>query len=275
MKQILCLVLWIVFFTTQAIAGPTTSTKKEILDLKQKISASLSNNSQLNEKYYKHKIAQQQAKLLILTATNFIYTYQNGKRNYKQIKEFVEYAYECSFIFPTLGRDHLDVFMTYLRWAQAETGYRADLISTWKKGQQIKGIRMNSKGQIVGEYTITIKYDSKDFGILQINNHNLKTVRKAVNKLYRTGVIPFKVKKLKSVDDFLDIKTNLVSRSIIEVDRQKRGWEWKHWSYISLDFYNKMKSEIIIMKKQDMYDVNLVQKYYHLIPVKTYTGQND
>jgi hypothetical protein len=199
-----------------------------------------------------------------------VYTYQRGKRSYKKIKEFVEYAYECSFIFPTLGQDHLEVFMTYLRWAQGETGFQPDLICSWKKGQQIKGVRMSSRGQVVGEYSTIIRYDSKDYGILQVNNRNLKVVREGVGNLYRTGVIPFKVRKIKTVNDLLDIRTNLVARSLIEVDRQQRGWEWRHWSYVSMDFYNKLKSEIWTMRKQELYDVNLVQRYYHLVPIKTY-----
>jgi len=268
MKRLLCLVLLLFLFSPQHLVASSDRTKKEILDLRQKISESLSNNTQLHEKYYKHKLAQQQAELLILTATNFVYTYQNGKRSYKQIKEFVEYAYECSFIFPTLGQDHLEVFVTYLRWAQAETGYTADMVSVWKKGQKIK--KFNLKGEIIGY--ITLKFDSKDYGILQVNSHNVKIVRELVRNLYKTGVIPFRVKTIKTGDDLLDIRTNLVARSIIEIDRKNRGWEWKHWRHTSVDFCNKLRTEIILMRKQDLYDVNLVQNYYHLIPVKTYNG---
>lgn len=254
----------------QYIVASNNKTKKEILDLRQKISSDLSNNMKLNEKYYKHKMAQQQAKLLILTATNFIYTYHGGKKSYKQIKEFVEYAYMCSFIFPSLGQDHLEVFVTYLRWAEAETGYTPDMISSWKKGQQIKNI--NRKGVVTGYITIT--FDSKDYGILQVNNRNVKYVRGTAKNLYKSGTVPFKIKNIRTVDDLLDIKTNLVARSIIEVDRKNRGWEWKHWRFSSMDFYNKLRNEISNMKRQEIYDVNLIQKYYHLIPVKIYNGQN-
>lgn len=246
--------------------------KKEILDLKQKISSDLSNNVLLNEKYYKHKIAQQQAKLIILTSTNFIYTYHRGSRNYKQIKEFVENAYVCSFIFPTLGETHLDVFLMYLRWAESETGYTPNQISVWKKGQQIKYTKMNKKGEANGEGIITIKFDSKDYGILQVNSHNVKTMKVSVKNLYKTGVIPFKVREIRKPEDLLDIKTNLVARSIIESDRKARGWEYKHYRYNSVDFFNKLKTEIYLMKRQDLYDINLVQKYYHLVPAKQYNS---
>ncbi len=272
MKRIICLVLLLFMMLVQPMVASNNETRKEILDLKAKISNDLSNNAQLNEKYYKHRIAQQQAKLIILSATNFIYNYHRGKKSYKQIYEFVQNAYECSFIFTGLGGNHLDIFMTYLRWAQAETEYTPDQISQWKKGQQIKEIRMDRKGRPI-EHIIIIKSDSTDYGILQVNNHNFETVRHSVAKLYKSGVVPFKVKSIKSCDDLLDIKTNLVARSVIETERKDFGWNYKHYSYNpnSVDFTNRLHVEIALLRKQDLYDVSLVQKYYHLCPVKTYS----
>ena len=262
MKKILCLVLFMIF--SLSLIASEDKTKKEILNLKQKISNSLTNNTKLNESFYKHKLAQQQAKLMIVNTTNFIYRYQHGKRNYKQIKDFVESAYECSFIFPSLGEDHLDVFMTYCRWAEAETAYDANVISTWKKGQTIRSISSDGKKIRI----LTIKQDSKDYGILQVNNHNFKTVRYAIRYLYKTGVIPFKVKPMTSVNDLLDIKTNLIARSVIETGRKQLGWEYMHWCHNSSDFYSKLKEQMVSLKKQELYDTELVQKYYHLVPVK-------
>lgn len=271
MKKLLCLVLLLILALPQSIVANSNTTKKEILDLKQKISGDLLNNTQLSEKYYKHKLAQQQARLIILTASNYVYTYHRGKRSYKQIKEFVESAYECSFIFNKLGDNHLDIFLMYLRWAEAESGYDANQISSWRKGQKICFTRMNHKGEAIGKCVVIIKNDSKDYGILQINTCNVRSMRISIRNLYKSGVIPFKVRSIRNTDDLLDIKTNLVARSIIESDRKALGWDYKHMSYNSMDFFTKLKWEVNSMKKQDLYDIDLIQKYYHLIPVKNYS----
>lgn len=280
MNKILCLVLFLSLLIPQSVvaSSPTVAdsrAKKEILDLRQQISQSLSNDTQLHEKYYKHKLAQQQVKLLKLTTTNFILKYhpRRGAKYAKQIKEFVDNSFESSFIFPTLAEDHLEVFLTYQRWAQAETGFDPQNISVWKKGQVIKRKVINPRnGKIISQKMQTLRYDSEDAGILQVNIHNLDYIKKPVANLYKEGVLPFKVKQIVKFTDLLDVNTNLVARSVIEADRKKRGWDYKHYSHVSVDFMKKLQVEVNNLKVQGMYDVNLVQNYYHLNPVKTYLG---
>jgi len=271
MRRLAYLALLIALLTPQSLyAHKESGAKKEILDLKTQISNALSNNTELHEKYYKHKMAQYQANLLILTVTDRIYKYHGGKRKYKDIKEFVTYAFESSFIFTKLGDNHLDIFEMYLRWAQAETGYNHRTISVWKKGQKFKQKKVNSKGVVYGNRIITVKFNNKDYGILQINSRNIKFVTPIIRSLYMSGVIPYKVKNIKTGKDLLDIKTNIVARSVIETDRKERGWDYKHYRHHSLKFTKKVRAEIYKLVKNKLYDKNLVQGYYHLIPVKVY-----
>jgi len=276
MKRIICLVLLLFLLVPQSIVGapmPATDakTKKEILILKQQISTNLSSNAYLNERYYKHQLAVQQVKLLKLTTENLILRYHPQTKFPKQINQFVDNSFECAFIFPTLGDNHLEIFEMYQRWAEAETGFTPTQISVWTKGQKIKRFIMNRKGEKVRESFYTIKFSSKDAGILQVNSCNVQYVRKPVINLYKSGIISFRVKEVKKFDDLLDVNTNLVARSIIEADRKERGWEYKHYSYVSMDFYHKLKLEVNNLRAAGLYDPNLVQKYYYLNPVKTYS----
>jgi len=271
MRRLALLVLLVTLFLTQSSHAITESgAKKEILDLTTQISNALSNNTVLHEKYYKHKMAQQQADLLILTVTDRVYRYHGGKKKYKDINEFVKYAFESSFIFTKLGDNHLDIFEMYLRWAQAETGFDPRTISKWKKGQSFQQKKVNSKGVVYGKRTVTVKFNNQDYGILQINSRNIEFVKPIVIDLYMSGVVPYKVKRIKTGNDLLDIKTNIVARSIIETDRKERGWDYKHYRHHSVDFTKKLRMEIYKLSQNKLYDKNLVQGYYHLIPVKTY-----
>lgn len=275
MKRIICLVLLLFSLVPQSIVGaamPVTNakTKKEILNLKQKISTNLSNNIYLNERYYKHELAIQQVKLLELTTEDLILKYHPRTRYKRQINQFVENSFECSFIFKTLGNDHLQIFEMYQRWAEAETGFDPMQISVWKKGQRIKKFILNRRGNLVKEEYYIIKFSSKDAGILQVNNRNLQYVKKHVMNLYKDGIIPFKVKEIRNLNDLLDVNTNLVARSIIETDRKERGWGYKHYTYNSMKFYYKLRLKINNLKAAGLYDPELVQKYYNLNPIKTY-----
>lgn len=273
MKKILWLVLLLsLVFPQGSLYGTQESmTKKEILNLKQKLNNSeLSQNTALQEKYYKHKLAKEQAKLLILTTSSFIYRYYNGKRSFQDINQFVTTAYECSFIFPKLGKDHLERFKRFMEWGEEESNFNKNCISSWKKGQRLRKIHRNSKGQAIRETYFYIKYDSTDYGILQVNEYNLMYVKKSINNMYKSGLLPFKVKRVQTVNDLLDIPTNCAARCFIETDREQLGWEYKHDN--AIDFVNKFNMELNKLKNQEMYDTNLVENYYNLIPIKIYQG---
>lgn len=272
MKKILWLVLLLSLVFPQGLlqASPESATKKEILNLKQKLNNELSQNTLLQEKYYKHKLAKEQAKLLILTTSSFIYRYHNGKRSFQDINQFVTTAYECSFVFPELGKDHLERFKRFMGWGEGESNFDKNCVSSWKKGQKLRKLHRNSKGKVIRESFYYIKYDSTDYGILQVNEHNLLYVKKTINTMYKSGTLPFKVKRVRTVEDLFDIPTNCAARCFIETDRKQMGWEYKHDS--SIVFLNELNAEINKLKSQEMYDTNLVENYYNLIPPKTYTG---
>jgi len=218
-------------------------------------------NSQAQEKFYKNKLSVQQSKLLILNTTLFIYRLLDGAKSFNEIYEIVTVSYECSFIFPELGKDHLDAFIRILNWSYWETRFNKNKIKSWKKGTIIKR---------AGK-TLTIKFDSIDYGAWQVNDQHLKYLKK-INKLYISGIIPFKVNNVKTMNDVLHIPTNCVSRCVIESDRKLRDWEWRH-EYDKGEFIKKLNQKVIFgLQSQNLYDRQLTQKYYHLIPIKYYRG---
>ena len=239
---------------------PTSKTKELQVLIKSVEKLNNNTNQQAQEKFYKNKLAVQQAKLLILDTTCFIYRYHEGKRDFDEIYKIVSAAYECSFIFTELGYDHLDTFVRILGWAEWESRFSSKVVCPWKKGTWVE-----RNGE-----RLYIKFDSIDYGTWQVSNQHMSYLRK-INRLYTSGIITIKIKHIKKMDDVLDIPTNCVARCVIETDRKRRHWPWKHDN--EKNFINQLSIRIYKLREiQKLYNRQLTQKYYHLIPIKTYTG---
>ena len=144
-----------------------------------------------------------------------------------------------------------------LQWAYDESEYNKNCISSWKKGQYIK--RMN----------ITITKDSTDYGAWQNNQDNLQFI-KIINYLYESGVITFKIRKVKTVKDLMDIPTSCTARCLIETDRKAHGWDWKHMGDKK---YNKwLRSTMTKLEHDGLYEKDFVEKYYNINPYKRYSN---
>jgi hypothetical protein len=198
------------------------------------------------EKILKYKLERQQSELLITKITDMTYRYHYGKRKYNDIRKIVETSYEMSFKFKNLGDDHIERFIRILGWVEWETGFRKNMISSWKKGQVVNrgGVRQ------------IIKKNCKDYGAWQVNDQHFKMYSRKVNifngKNYKSDMIYH-------MNDFIDIRNNCIARCMIEEDRKKMNLEWKHDHAIK--YLNKVEKEIKKLEEKSLYDKNLSKQY--------------
>jgi len=239
--------------------------EKEIKDLKAKVT-SLADNFQttINKGELKnnHELAVAQTRLLRKVFTYEIYMKlktMGYRRNRRDIEEMVEAAWNNSWVFQDLGDTHIDRFVLILQWAKDESGFGKDTVASWKKGQYIK--RMD----------ITIKKDSTDYGAWQNNGDNLQFL-KIINYLYESGVIRYKVNKIKTFKDLMDIQTSAAARCLIETDRKSRGWEWRHIG--DKKFYAWLYRTIGSLEREGSYNRAFVEKHYNITPYKKFSYAN-
>jgi hypothetical protein len=240
-------------------SGTINKTKSEVKIMKNKIlQIQSSDSSNLNEKYYKHRLAYTQAALLKKDITLYIlsiYKSYGMSRNFNDIYDAVDVSFESAFIFPELGSTHTERFVRIVSWAKAETNFSKNEVSYWKKGQYIRSL------------DTTIKQDTADYGMWQINRDNLKYAKK-VNYLYSSGTITYKVRKIRTLNDLFDIRTNCAARCVIETDRKNMGMSWKHDR--ERVFIQRLANHIKNLEKEGVYNSQLIQRYYHLVEIKTY-----
>ncbi len=168
----------------------------------------------------------------------------------------VEAAFKASWVFTDLGDTHIDRFILINQWAKDETGYGKNTITQWKKGTYLPSINK------------TVRRDSVDYGGWQVNDIHADSI-KIMNSLYKSGVINFKVKHIEKIKDVMDVPTNCAARCIVETDRKKLGWEWKH---IRDHRFNRFLHTLISeLEKKGLYDKKFVEKYYNLEPIKVYS----
>jgi len=235
---------------------------QEINKLRNKI-VDLSNysNSTMveNEIRKNHKLAKYQASLFIKVVSYEIYISllkQGTKRSFQEIENIVWTAYQSSWIFTDFGEDHMDRFKVILQWAKDESNFKEDTKVSWKAGTYFKSIDK------------TVPKDTTDYGAWQINEDHYESL-KYINHLYDSGVINFKIKKLHKIEDLMDLGTNCVARCVIETDRKVRGWEWKHIRSKGFGkLFNKLTKKL---EEEGYYNRAFVEKYYHIVPVKTYS----
>jgi hypothetical protein len=238
---------------------------KDIYELKDKIlTLSQENNKILasNEAIANNRLARYQARLLVKTISYEIYWYlkrQGVNRSLSKIESIVNAAYMSSWIFVDLGKDHLDRFVTILQWPRDETTFDPQLVSHWKAGTYLPSLKK------------TVKKDTIDYGAFQINQDHIEGL-KLINFLYDSSVINFKVRRVRSVKDLMDVNTNCVARCIIETDRKERGWEWQHIG--DRKFRTFVISQIEKLSKEHLYNRNFVQKYYSLTPIREYSAKD-
>lgn len=254
---ILALILSISTCGYSAVAA--NGRKSEVKIMKKRIlQISAQEYSRINESYYKHQLAYTQVALLKKDITLLIlevYRQYGSTKKYKDIYDAVDVSFENAFIFTDLGTDHVDRFTRIVTWAKAETNFQKNNVSSWKKGQYLKSINAR------------VNKDTSDWGMWQINQDNFEYVKK-INYLYGSGVITYKVKKIRSLEDLFDIKTNCAARCLIETDRKNMGMEWKHDKEMA--FFNKISLRIKSLEKERVYDSALVERYYHLTGTKAY-----
>lgn len=257
MRLGLTITLWLL-----TVAGHSATSPAEIYQLKEQVLTLTQQNSQIlrtNELISNNRLARYQAKLLIKTISYEIHMYlksQGVTRSVSKIESIVEASYLSSWVFVDLGRDHVDRFENIMQWAKDESGFDGSLISHWKAGTYLKSIRKS------------VLRDTDDYGAFQINEQHLAKL-KTVNFLYESGVINFKVNRVKRFKDLMDVKTNCVSRCIIETDRKDRGWEWQHIG--DHKFRKFLMGKIDKLERDHLYNRKFVEKYYSLTPMKHYS----
>lgn len=244
--------------------GASNKNAVEINELKQKITKMQvvdGESISMNERFYKHKLAITQVKMLKKVAAyeTYMFLAKSGTRgNLSEINKIVDVAWECSWTFTDLGSNHMDRFRRIMGWCKGETNFRGNCVSIWKKGQYIKSMN------------IIIKKDTADYGAWQINIDNLSYAKKTYS-LYRSGVVCFKIVRVRKPEDLFDIPTNCAVRCAIETDRKSMGMEWKHRgrpddrAYIA-----HLSKKINELEDINMYDEALVSNFYKLTPIKRY-----
>jgi hypothetical protein len=238
---------------------------REMYQLKEKVLALSKENNKIlatNEVIANNRLARYQAKLLIKTLSYEIHLYlkrQGVNRSVSKIEKIVEASYLSSWIFVDLGKDHLDRFVTINQWAREETGFDPQLISRWKAGTYLKSLKKK------------VLRDTVDYGAFQVNEGHIESL-KLINFLYDSSVINFKVRRVRSVKDLMDVNTNCVARCIIETDRKARGWEWQHMR--DRQFRAFMISTIDKLSKEHLYNRHFVEKYYSLTPIRAYSAKD-
>lgn len=248
-----------------AESNPTSvSAREEIDGLKVKIEKLTNIHSQtINNTELKNnnKLAKYQAQLLIKVISYEIYINlrKNGvSRKLSDIEDQVRYAYLCTWIFTDLGVNSSDRLVTILQWDKDESNFKKDLISHWKAGTYLPALDKK------------VLKDTIDYGALQINEAHLKDLR-SLSFLYESGVINFKIKRIRKMTDVLDVPTNIVARCVIETDRKARGWEWRHVQ--DKEFNKFLKKTILKLESEGLYSTVFAEKYYNAIPVRTYTKE--
>jgi hypothetical protein len=181
---------------------------------------------------------------------------QGYKRSLPMIESHVKAAFDNSWVFTDLGDNHIDRIVQILQWGMDESGFNNKLISSWKAGTYLPSIKK------------TVMKDTMDYYSWQINEDNLNNV-KLLNYLYESGIINFKIKKIRTIEDLMDIPTNCAARCMIETDRKARGWEWRHAGR-GTKFSTFLRGVISKLEKERLYNKNFVEKYYNLAPIKTY-----
>lgn len=238
---------------------------KEMYQLKEKILTLSKENNQIlrsNESLSNNRLAKYQAKLLVKTLSYEIYWYlkkQGAKCNLSKIEHIVESSYLASWIFVDLGKDHTERLVNILQWPRDETGFNPSLISKWKAGTYLPSLKKR------------VLRDTIDYGAFQINEGHLENL-KVINFLYDSSVINFKVKRIRSYKDLMDVNTNCVARCIIETDRKQRGWEWQHVG--DKKFKAFLLAQIDKLSKQHLYNKHFVEKYYSLTPIRAYSSKD-
>jgi hypothetical protein len=253
-------------FVTPSIASSVQrDSAKEIYELKRKITTMQTvdgENSSINEKYFKHKLAVSQVKMIKKVATYETHMFlarAGTKRSMSEISKMVDAAWDCSWIFVDLGNDHMERFERILEWCKGETNFKADTVSRWKKGQYIKSLN------------VTIKKDTEDWGPWQINADNFEYAQ-GIYRLYTSGVITFKIIRIRKLSDLFDIPTNCAVRCAIETDRKANGMEWQHKARPNdRAYHSHMVKKMKELQREGLYDPALVAKYYKLTPIKKYT----
>jgi hypothetical protein len=237
---------------------------QEIDSLKNKIEKlSVTYSSQIMDAELRNnnKLARYQAQLLIKVVSYEIYTKLKNSgtaRGFADIEEHVRLAYVCSWIFSDLGETSTERFITMLQWDKDESSFNRNQVSRWKAGTYLRSLDK------------TVQRDSSDFGALQINETHLTNL-KTLSFLYESGVVNFKIKKIKRMQDVMDLPTNFVARCVIETDRKNRGWEWRHTK--DGDFNKFLRRVITNLETNGLYSTAFAQKYYNVVPVRTYSGE--
>jgi hypothetical protein len=223
-----------------------------------KISNTNKNNIEFNNK----KIAKMQINFFLKSISNEIYIKiknTGSKINLKQVEKIVEASYLNSWIFVDLGKNHIDRFEYIIQMAKDESCFNIDTITKWKKGQYISSL---------DKY---VNHDTIDYGAWQINKMHRKNIRK-LNLLQNNNYLNFKINKIKTIYDVMDVKTNCAARCLIETDRKKMGMKWKHIRDNNFKIW--LHKKIVKMEDQDLYDIKLIEKYYNNKPLKTYSLEN-
>ena len=242
---------------------------REINELKQKIVKMKTVDSEshsINEKYYRHKLAISQVKAVKKVAAyeTYMFLAKHGtKRSMSEINQIVDVAWECAWIFPDIGPTPMERFKTILEWCKMETNFKAKLVSKWKAGQYIKSL---------DKY---VRKDTEDWGPWQINTDNFAYAQNTY-RLYKSGIVPFKIIKIRKYEDLYDIPTNCVVRCAIETDRREAGLDWRHHSRSKndKDYVAHISKKIKELEKEGLYDERLVYYYYKLTPIKKYSNKN-
>jgi len=173
----------------------------------------------------------------------------------------VNAAYLSSWVFTDLGKDHIERFVLICQWAKDETGFKADIKKFWKKGTYLPSIKKR------------VKSDNWDYGAWQINEQHMDKpeFRSLINFLYDSGVVNFRIKRVRVRADFLDINTNCAARCVVQTDRKNRNWEWK--GIRDKAFFNNLTSVLKRIEKEGLYDKGFVEKYYYITPIRHYTAE--
>lgn len=255
--MILKFALYIFLFCASFLHSDPIAPQREIVDLK---NSSQSIGVDVNEKYYKHKLAVSQVRMMkrmIAYETHIFLAKEGANRSVGFLQQITDPAFNCAFIFTSLGKDHMERFVRLMEWSYEETNCK-NIICRWKKGQYLRGL------------DVTLTMDSVDYGIWQINDVFDWCLVPRLKKLYSSGVINFQIVNVKSMQNFMDIPTNCAMRCIVEDERKSLGYEWKHDNAKAYRRY--IESKIKEMEKEGLYDRDLVDKYYYLTPIKTYTA---
>ncbi len=234
-----------------------------LLMLSMCLSASKTNNLKTNlnkSKFelieYKYNLSKLQSEIIISSVSNLIYEQHKNTTSLEDIREIVTTAYQCSFIFNDLGKNHVDRFTRILGWAETESGFNKYTISKWKKGQKIT----------IGNKVYVIRKSSTDYGVWQVNEQHLKMLS---SLSLMKNKIPLSFNEIKSMNDLMDIKTNCVARCIIETDRKSYGMDYKHDN--ATLFLNKLSNHIRKLETEQVYYEKFVEKFNNSVYFKKYT----